>query len=365
MTTLEGRPDAVEVEAGRESLTARWNRRLGGGWIFPLLVVLFALFSVLRPQEFPTAFNLSTLAVDASILLVLSVGQTYVIATAGIDLSVGTVLVFSSVIGAKVMLALSGNSGATYGTTDAGWGVVAVGAAAAIASGAVFGTLNGLLVARAKIPPLIVTLGTFGMALGFAQLASGGQDVRAVPQRLVSDIGSGALLGVPSLVWLALLVTVAGGLLLHTTRFGSWTFAVGSNAEAARRSGVPVRAQLVKVYLLSGALAGLAGIMSVARFATTTINGHTTDNLTSISAVVLGGTSLFGGIGSVFGTVIGVFIPIMLLNGFVILGIQPFWQTVAMGAVLIVAVYADQLKRRASQRGERRRPFRRSPAEQK
>jgi ribose transport system permease protein len=355
MTMLDGRLEAVEVEASREPFTTRWNRRLGGGWIFPLLIVLFVLFTALRPGQFATVFNLSTLTVDASILLVLSIGQTYVIATSGIDLSVGSVLVFSSVVGAKFMLSLSGASGTTYGTTNAGWGVIALGTAAAIISGAVFGALNGVLVALAKIPPLIVTLGTFGMALGFAQLVSGGQDVRAVPQKLVSTVGSGALLGIPSLVWIALIVTVAGGILLHATRFGSWTFAVGSNAEAARRAGVPIRAQLVKVYLLSGALAGLAGIMSVARFSTTTINGHTTDNLSSISAVVLGGTSLFGGIGSMFGTVIGVFIPIILLNGFVILGIQPFWQTVAMGAVLIVAVYADQLKRRASQRGERRR----------
>ena len=253
------------------------------------------------------------------------------------------------------MLALSGASGATYGTTTAGWGVIALGTCAAVAAGAAFGVINGVLVAHARVPALIVTLGTFGMALGFAQLLGNGQDVRAVPQKLVATIGSGKLLGIPALVWVALTVTVLGGLLLHTTRFGGWTFAVGSNAEAARRAGVPNRSQLVKVYLLSGALAGLAGIMSVARFATTTINGHTTDNLSSISAVVLGGTSLFGGIGSIFGTVIGVFIPIILLNGFVILGIQPFWQTVAMGAVLIVAVYADQLKRHAAQRGEHRR----------
>jgi ribose transport system permease protein len=361
MTTILKQPGAVEVEASRESLTARWNRRLGGGWIFPLLIMLLVLFTALRPGQFASAFNLSTLAVDASILLVLSIGQTYVIATAGIDLSVGTVLVFSSVVGAKVMLALSGASGAAYGTTSAGWGVIALGTLAAVASGAAFGVINGVLVAFARVPALIVTLGTFGMALGFAQLLSDGQDVRAVPQKLVATIGSGKLLGIPSLVWVALAVTVLSGLLLHVTRFGGWTFAVGSNAEAARRAGVPVRTQLVRVYLLSGALAGLAGIMSVARFATTTINGHTTDNLSSISAVVLGGTSLFGGIGSIFGTLIGVFIPIILLNGFVILGIQPFWQTVAMGAVLIIAVYADQLKRHAAQRGERRRLLPRFP----
>jgi ribose transport system permease protein len=311
---------------------------------------MLALFTVLKPEQFATRFNLTTLTVDAAILLVLAVGQTFVIATAGIDLSVGAVLVCASVVSAKVMLAISGAAGSTYGTTSGGWGVVLAGFAVAIAVGAFFGLLNGVLIALAQIPALIVTLGTLGIALGLAQIISGGQDVRAVPELLVNQIGSGAFAGVPALVCISVAVAVVAGLLLHLTRFGAWTFAVGSNQEAARRAGVTVLAQLIKVYVLSGTLAGLAGIMSVARFSTTTINGHTADNLATISAVVLGGTSLFGGVGSIVGTVIGVFIPIILLNGFVILGIPPFWQTVAMGAVLILAVYIDQLKRRARDR---------------
>jgi ribose transport system permease protein len=342
---------AVEpATTARESFSDRWGRRLGGGWIFLLLIGMLALFTVLKPEQFATRFNLTTLTVDAAILLVLAVGQTFVIATAGIDLSVGAVLVCASVVSAKVMLAISGAAGSTYGTTSGGWGVVLAGFAVAIAVGAVFGILNGVLTAMAQIPALIVTLGTLGIALGLAQIISGGQDVRAVPELLVNQVGSGALAGVPALVCISVAVAVVAGLLLHLTRFGAWTFAVGSNQEAARRAGVTVRAQLIKVYVLSGTLAGLAGIMSVARFSTTTINGHTADNLATISAVVLGGTSLFGGVGSIVGTVIGVFIPIILLNGFVILGIPPFWQTVAMGAVLIVAVYIDQLKRRARDR---------------
>ena len=121
--------------------------------------------------------------------------------------------------------------------------------------------------------------------------------------------------------------------------------------EATRRAGIKLRSRLIAIYMTSGALAGLAAVMSNARFSTTTIGGHAMDNLSTISAVVLGGTSLFGGLGSIAGTVIGVFIPIILLNGFVILGIPPFWQTVAMGAVLILAVWIDQLKRRARERG--------------
>lgn len=350
MSTVSDHASVEPSVDARESVTDRWSRRLGGGWIFLLLIAMIVAFTVLKPGQFATTFNLSTLTVDAAILLVLAVGQTFVIATAGIDLSVGSVLVCGSVVSAKVMLGISGAAGSTYGTTNGGWGVVTAGFASAIAVGGVFGIVNGALIALARIPALIVTLGTLGIALGLAQIISGGQDVRAVPELLVNQVGAGAFAGIPVLVCISVVVTVVAGLVLHLTRFGGWTFAVGSNQEAARRAGVTVRAQLIKVYALSGTLAGLAGIMSVARFSTTTINGHTADNLATISAVVLGGTSLFGGIGSIIGTVIGVFIPIILLNGFVILGIPPFWQTIAIGAVLILAVYIDQLKRRARDR---------------
>lgn len=347
MSQTLDRPEATEPEQIAPSLAQRLMQRLGGGWIFILLIALVVIFTVLRPSQFASSFNLSTLAINAAILLVIAVGQTYVIVTAGIDLSVGSVLVFSSVVGAKVMLALSGAPGGTYGTTSGGWDVIAIGTVAAVVAGTLWGLLNGVLVAVARIPALIVTLGTLGMALGSAQILSGGQDVRAVPELLVTHIGSGRIAGVPVLVLIAVAVAAVAAAVLHLTRFGTWTFAIGSSAETARRSGIPLRSQIIKVYVLSGALAGLASMMAIARFATTTIAGHTQDNLTTISAVVLGGTSLFGGIGSIIGTVIGVFIPIVLLNGFVILGIPPFYQTVAIGAVLVVAVYIDQLKRRS------------------
>jgi ribose transport system permease protein len=328
----------------------RWSRLLGGGWIFALLIALIAIFTTLRPEQFASSFNLSMLAINAAILLVLSVGQTFVIIAGGIDLSVGTVLVFASIASAEVMLWLSGAAGATYGTTKGGWGVVFAGLLVALASGAFWGAVNGVLVSWARIPPLIVTLGTFGMALGFAQILTNGTDIRAVPETLVDQIGSGTIAGIPVLVVIAVAVAIIGAIVLHLTRFGLHVFAVGSDKEAARRAGVRVGRRLAAIYVLSGALAGLAAMMSTARFATTTIGGHAMDNLSTISAVVLGGTSLFGGIGSIAGTVVGVFIPIVLLNGFVILGIPPFWQTAATGAVLILAVWIDQLKRTARER---------------
>jgi ribose transport system permease protein len=339
-----------ESEDERLSTLERWTQLLGGGWIFVLLIALIAIFTTLRPEQFGSAFNLSMLTINAAILLVLSVGQTFVIIAGGIDLSVGTVLVFASIASAQVMLRMSGAAGGTYGATQGGWGVVFVGLLVALVSGAFWGAVNGALVAAARIPPLIVTLGTFGMALGFAQILTNGTDIRAVPELLVDAIGSGAIAGVPVLVVIAGAVALVGAVILHLTRFGVHVFAVGSDKEAARRAGINVGRKLVAIYILSGALAGLAAMMSTARFATTTIGGHAMDNLSTISAVVLGGTSLFGGIGSIAGTVVGVFIPIVLLNGFVILGIPPFWQTVATGAVLILAVWIDQLKRRARER---------------
>jgi ribose transport system permease protein len=332
------------------SVFERWSQLLGGGWIFLLLIALCVIFGALRPEQFGSRFNLSMLAVNAAILLVLSVGQTFVIIAAGIDLSVGTVLVFASITSAQVMLLLSGASSGTYGATNGGWGVVAIGLIVALASGAFWGVVNGVLVAFARIPALIVTLGTFGMALGFAQLLTNGTDIRAVPEVLVDQVGSGTIAGIPVLVMIAVAVAAVGAVVLHLTRFGIHVFAVGSDKEAARRAGINVGRRLIAIYTLSGTLAGLAAMMSTARFATTTIGGHAMDNLSTISAVVLGGTSLFGGIGSIAGTLVGVFIPIVLLNGFVILGIPPFWQTVATGAVLILAVWIDQLKRRSRER---------------
>nr|BFF03187.1 hypothetical protein GCM10020241_48620 [Streptoalloteichus tenebrarius] len=230
-------------------------------------------------------------------------------------------------------------------------GTIALGLLLSLVSGAAWGLLNGLLIARFKIPPLIVTLGSFGAALGAAQLLTGGVDVRTVPAALRDSLGFGQTFQVPHMVLVAAVVTLFGAWLLHTTTFGRYTFAIGSNEEAARRVGISVTRHLVFVYTFVGLLAGLAGFMSLAYFGTTTIAGHSTDNLNAIAATVLGGTSLFGGVGSVLGTVIGVFIPAVLQKGFVIVGVQPFWQPIAVSVVLVAAVWFDQKRRRARDSG--------------
>ena len=299
-----------------------------------VLVGIVGIFSVLSPDAFSTSDNARNLAADAAILLVLSVGATFVIVTAGIDLSVGSVLVFSAVVGAKAMERVGGE----------GMGTMLVGLVAALAGGAAWGLLNGTLVAKLKVPPFVVTLGTFGAAYGLALIIVNGVDVRSVPIRLV-DFGNGRVFGIPELALVALVVTIVFGIVLAKTRFGRYTYAVGSNAESARRAGINVDRQLIWVYTLAGLLAGLGGFLSLARFGTTTVAGHTTDNLQVITAVVIGGTSLFGGAGGMLGTAVGVFIPIVLANGFIVLGFVPFWQYVAVGAVLVLAVYLDQRRR--------------------
>jgi ribose transport system permease protein len=309
-------------------------------FLFLILIALAAFFSVLRPDAFPTLANAINMATNASVLLVLAVGSTYVILTGGIDLSINGVLVFSGVIAAMAMVALGGDNPL----------VLFVGLASGTVAGTAWGFLNGLLVAKAKIPPLIVTLGTMGMSLGFALLLTRGVDISDVPDSLVLTVGSGRVAGIPILVIITAAVFVVGTLVLAYTRFGRYTYAVGSSPEACRRASIDVSGHLIKVYTLAGLLSGLAGYLSLARFATTTLGGHSTDNLQVIAGVVIGGTSLFGGSGGLIGTLIGIIIPVMLLDGFVVLGLPPFWQEVAVGAVLIIAVYFDQLRRQLRSR---------------
>jgi ribose transport system permease protein len=333
----------LEREEDQSEPTTRWQRLATGSttWIILILAGMIFAFAVLEPDAFATVNNARNVATNAAILLVIAVGMTFVIITAGIDLSVGSVLVFSGVVSAKAMNGMNGN----------GVDVLIVGLVVALGCGLGWGVLNGLLITKARVPPLIVTLGTLGMALGLAQIITGGVDVREVPPRLVTSIGVGRVFDqIPWLVVIAAAVAVVFGVVLAATRFGRHTYAIGSNDEAARRAGINVDRHLIAIYGLSGMLAGLAGYMSLARFATTTIGGHSTDNLQAIAAVVLGGTSLFGGIGTALGTVVGVFIPAVLQNGFVITGVQPFWRDVAVGAVLIAAVYLDQLRRRTQYR---------------
>jgi ribose transport system permease protein len=340
MTDVTTQADRPELEDDQERRAPFWQRLVAGSStpIGLILAGLILVFSVLEPSSFLDSANARNIATDAAVLLVLATGMTYVIITAGIDLSVGAVLVFSGVVSAKAMNAVGGDN----------WGVIFVGLGVALAGGLGWGLINGFLIAKAKIPAFVVTLGTLGMSLGASLVITGGVDEREVPFKLITTIGTGrAFDQIPWLVLIAFAVAIVFGVILAATRFGRYTYAVGSNEEAARRAGIPVDRHLLKVYALAGTLAGLAGFLSLARFSTTTIGGHDTDNLQAIAAVVIGGTSLFGGIGTMLGSVFGVFIPAVLENGFVIVGVNPFWQEIAVGAVLVGAVFLDQLRRRS------------------
>jgi ribose transport system permease protein len=194
------------------------------------------------------------------------------------------------------------------------------------------------------------------VALGLAQVLTGGIDIRSVPESLTDFNTYIKIVGIPGLPFVALVTVIIGGILLHRTRFGRYTFAIGSNAEAARRVGINVNRHLIFVYALSGAMAGFGAVLALSQFGTTTIAGQSLTNLNVIAAVVIGGTSIFGGEGSIFGTVVGLFIPAVLQAGFVIIGVESFWQGVAVGSVLVAAVYVDQTRRAAAQRGAKLTP---------
>ncbi len=326
--------EAAKIAAERRLRTRRRLLSSSPLLMFGVLVVLFAFFTFLHPATFPSFGNVKNMLMDTAILMVMAVGVTYVMIAAGFDLSIGSVLVFGQVVAAKVMSAVGGQGA---------WTIV-LGTVVSVLAGTFWGLFNGLVITKLRVPPLITTLGSLGAALGVAYLLTNGADVRDVPNAAIA-IATGDLFGLSWIIWVSAVVVVIGGLILHLTRFGRHTFVIGSNAEAARRSGINVDRHLIKLYCIAGGLAGFAGMMSLIRYTTTTVGGHGTDSLVVITGVALGGISLFGGIGLMIGSVIGMFIPTVLNNGLVSNDVAAFWQQVAIGLILIGAVYLDQLKR--------------------
>ncbi len=281
-------------------------------------------------------------------MILLAIGETFIIVTAGIDLSIGGILFFSAVCGGEVMLELSGTSEQTLnGQYPHASLAIPVGVAVCVLAGTMWGLINGTIITKLHLPPFIVTLGTFGMTFGFGDLIDGGSYLPApVPPALSEHFGSGKIFGLSAPIYVAVLFLVVAHTVFHYTRFGRYTAAIGSNEEGARRTGIAVDRHIIKVYALAGLLAGVAAVLDLAIFTNTTSISHQTDNLGAIGAVVIGGTSLFGGVGTVLGSAVGAFIPTVLQNGLVIEAVQPFWQEVVVGAAIILAVYLDQVRRR-------------------
>jgi ribose transport system permease protein len=347
-TSPEGGVPTEPVSANR----FRFLTRSTSLYIFLIELGLLALFSLISPNFFSRA-NFTNIAWDTSETLLLAIGQTFVIITAGIDLSVGTILMLSGVAASWIMAEMAGTPAEiANGQHPHALLAILVGVPGGILVGLIAGALNGVLIARLRLPPFIVTLGTFSMAMGLGDLLSsagaGGQPtIPPVPDLFASSVGNGNLLfGLPTFVIFSGIAAVLAHLVLKQTLFGRRTFAVGSSFESSRLAGVPVVRQLILVYTFSGFMAGLTAIFDLARFHVTDIQGHNLDNLNAIAAVVIGGTSLFGGSGSISGTVIGAFIPVTLSYGFNVVGVSSFWQSVAIGAIIIGAVLIDQLRRR-------------------
>jgi ribose transport system permease protein len=312
---------------------------IGQFWTFGVLVALILIFGIAAPDLFSKDAWLSTseFAVE---YLILAVGQTFVIITAGIDLSDGAVLGFSGMAGALLMehVMIGGPSGA---------GTVVIGIAAMLLAGTLIGVLNGVLITRIKLPPFIVTLGTLTAVGGATNLLNNGTEITTLPN-FINNMGTASVLDgwLPIPVLIALAVAVVFGLILARTRFGLRTYSIGSNDAGARRAGIRVDRHLIMVYAISGFLAGLAGLMVTANFQSASPIAGANDELYAIASVVIGGASIFGGRGTIFGTVIGTAILSVLTTGLVLTNVAPFWQQVAIG-VVVVAVAIDRVRTRA------------------
>jgi fructose transport system permease protein len=311
-------------------------RRLGGlSTLGPLLALLaaIAIFGALS-NRFLRADNLTVIVEQVMVVGTLGVGQTLVILTGGIDLSNGAIMVFTTVLMAKLAVA----QGVPLPLA------ILVGVLVA----ACLGAANGLLVTRFRLPPFIVTLGMLNIVLSITLLYSGGSSVTRLPDLLLV-LGARLDLGGTLVTYGSLLMLVIFGIaayVLKQTAWGTHVYAIGNNVEAARLSGIRVNQHLLTVYALAGLIYGIAGLMLLGRVTVADPLGGQTANLDSITAVVIGGTSLFGGRGSVLNTLIGALIVGVLRNGLTLVGIDALYQTLATGVLVIVAVAVDQFARR-------------------
>jgi len=323
----EATTSAAALAATKRKELARSLIELAG--MLPVLIVICILFALLTPN-FLTQNNIVNVVRQASINIVLAAGMTFVILTGGIDLAVGSVLGFTAVIAVAVSLqpALS-------------WAAVPI----ALLAGLVVGVLTGMTVAYIGLPPFIVTLGTYTAIRGAAYLAAGGTTV--INSKIgFAWIGNGYVGPIPWLVIIALVTIAVSAFILHRTILGVHVYAVGGNPQAARLTGIRVPLILIFAYGVSGLLSGLGGVMSASRLYSAQGQLGIGYELDAIAAVILGGTSFVGGIGTVFGTLIGALIIAVLNNGLTLMNVSFYWQLVIKGAVIVLAVMLDKLRTR-------------------
>jgi ribose transport system permease protein len=296
---------------------------------FFTLIALFIGLAIASPN-FLSASNLSSVVRQTAVINIMALGMTLVIISGGIDLSVGSILAVGGLMGTMAI---------------ANGAPIPLGILVGIFAGTVLGAANGAMITGLRINPFIVTLGTMGIFRGLALIVSNGLPVHDLPPKF-GFLGEGNLLHVPFVLWILLLCGIGMHILLEHTRMGRYAFAMGSNEAAAVYAGVPVRFHTVAVYAIAGLLTGLAGMVEASRLLTGQPTSGQGYELQAIAAVVIGGGSLRGGEGSVVGTLIGAFIMGLLSNGSDLLGTNPYWQQVVIGAAIIIAVTVDELRKR-------------------
>ena len=305
---------------------------------FASLVALLVFFSVASPN-FLQVDNFVSILQATAVNGVLAIASTFVIVSAGIDLSVGTLMTFCAVMAGVVLT--------NFGLP------LPLGIAAAIASGALCGFVSGTLIAKLKIPPFIATLGMMMLLKGLSLVISGTKPIYFNDTPGFSAISQDSLIGdlvpalpIPNAVLILFLLAIAASIVLERTALGRYTYAIGSNEEAIRLSGVNVDFWKIVVYALGGGICGIAGLLIASRLNSAQPALGQGYELDAIAAVVIGGTSLSGGSGTILGTIIGAFIMSVLTNGLRILSVAQEWQTVVTGVIIILAVWADILRRR-------------------
>ncbi|WP_181707374.1 ABC transporter permease subunit [Chthonobacter rhizosphaerae] len=330
-TTASGTAAADRAAAARKMRIQTIIRTVG---MLPVLIILAIAFESMTGR-FMSGQNLSIVAQQAAINIVLAAGMTMVILTGGIDLSVGSILAAAAM-------------GAVIGSLIPEAGMLGIPIALGI--GLVFGLVNGALIAFVKLPPFIVTLGALTAVRGVARLL--GDDTTVFNSNLpFAFIGNGTLFGVPWLVVIAFATILVSWFILRRTVLGVHIYAVGGNPDAARLSGIKVWAVLLFVYGFSGLMAGLGGVMSAARlYAANGLQLGQSYELDAIAAVILGGTSFVGGIGSIWGTLVGALIIAVLTNGLILTGVSDIWQYIIKGLVIIGAVALDRYRTKGSAR---------------
>ena len=304
---------------------------------FIALLILCIALSLLS-NKFLTIENGWNVLRQISVNVCISVGMTLVVLTAGIDLSVGSILAFSGAVAAGLL-----KNGISWPAHDLFIGFTLLGTiAAALIVGAALGFFNGWMITRFKVPPFVATLAMLTIARGLTMLWTKGYPISSLGAKF-DYIGSGWLLGIPVLVWISAVTVILAVILVRKTPLGRYIYAIGGNEQAARLSGIHINRVKIIVYTIGGILAAVGGIMVTSRLDSAQPNAGTNYELDSIAAVVIGGTSLSGGRGTIMGTVLGAIIIGVLNNGLVLLDVSPFWQQVIKGLVILLSVIVDKM----------------------